>query len=385
MTEVTCVLDAKAGLGECPVWSAEEQALYWVDTVAPGLHRLDPATGTTRSWPMPKPIGSFALRENGGAVVALTDGFYAFDLVAGWLRFVAGPPSVPGTRFNDGNASPDGRFFACRMDVELLSRPLGALYRLDPDSSMHQVADGLLVSNGLGWSPDGKTMFHSDSKAKTIWAYDYREGEVSGRRVVVERVRRGEERVSHVQGWFFIHRLENVGATGLRRSWTDNLLWHHTTHLVDLGLWLIPGDDMTTTDARIRSVYSGYPPIEPRTGIPMELVLVIETLDDQTIVTTGSYDAREYINDTRAVTDRDSYRLDERRSTLYTGDGDHPIATEQENAELIASDFIAGVAEHREAAVPGWSVLPAMRVPHRVQGAWDVQNGKQIIPSRPVV
>jgi 2-hydroxy-4-carboxymuconate semialdehyde hemiacetal dehydrogenase len=205
------------------------------------------------------------------------------------------------------------------------------------------------------------------------------------RQPIVERVRRGEERVSHVQGRFFIHRLENVGATGLQRSWTDNLLWHHTTHLVDLGLWLVSGGDMTTTDARIRSVYSAYPPVEPRTGIPMELVLVIETHDDQTVVTTGSYYAREYVYDTLAVTDRDSYRVDERRSTLYTGDGEHPIATEQENAELIAPDFVAAVAEHRDPAVPGWSVLPAMRVLHRVQEAWDAKHGRQIIPGRPVV
>jgi len=106
---------------------------------------------------------------------------------------------------------------------------------------------------------------------------------------IVERIHRGEERVSHVQGRFFIHRLSNVGATGLQRSWTDNLLWHHTTHLIDFGLWMVCGGDMATADARIRNIYSAYPPIEPRTGIPMELVLVVETHDDQTIVCTGSY------------------------------------------------------------------------------------------------
>jgi sugar lactone lactonase YvrE len=188
MSDVTCVLDAKAELGECPVWSAEEQALYWVDSYAPALHRLDPATGATHTWPMPKPIGSFALRAAGGAVVALRDGFYVLDLDTGLLRFVAGPPPVPGTRFNDGKASPDGRFFAGTMDEERLSRPLGALYRLDPDGSLHLVLDGLIVSNGLAWSADGKTMFHSDSKGQVIWAYDYADGEVdvAGRRVVAE-------------------------------------------------------------------------------------------------------------------------------------------------------------------------------------------------------
>jgi Predicted dehydrogenases and related proteins len=202
---------------------------------------------------------------------------------------------------------------------------------------------------------------------------------------IVERVHRGEERVSHVQGRFFIHRLQNVGATGLQRSWTDNLLWHHTTHLTDFGLWMVSGGDMATVEDRIRAVHSVYPPIEPRTGIPMELVLVVQTHDDQTIVCTGSYYAHEYIYDTLAVTDRDSYRVDERRSTLTTSEGERPIPSEQQNAELIAPDFVDAVRAGREPAVPGWSVLPAMRVLHRVQEDWDAVHGRQVLPGRPVV
>lgn len=184
MAEVTCVLDAKAELGECPVWSAPEQALYWIDIRAPALHRTDPDSGATRSWPMPSRIGSFGLREAGGAVVALVDGFHLLDLDTGALTFVAGPEPVPGTRFNDGKVSPDGRFLAGTMDEQRLERPIAALYRLDPDGSLHQVVDGLIVSNGLAWSADGRTMFHSDSKAQVVWTYDYDpgSGEVANRR-----------------------------------------------------------------------------------------------------------------------------------------------------------------------------------------------------------
>src|SRR3954468_4777710 len=122
--EVTCVLDARAELGGGPgwggggggpVWSAEGQALYWVDIRAPALHRLDPDTGATRTWPMPSRIGSFGLRESRGAVVALADGFSLLDFDSGELTFVAGPDPVQGTRFNDGKVSPDGRFFAGTM------------------------------------------------------------------------------------------------------------------------------------------------------------------------------------------------------------------------------------------------------------------------------
>src|SRR3954470_5682022 len=130
--EVTCVLDARAELGECPVWAAEEQALYWVDIRAPALHRLELDTGATRTWPMPSRIGSFGLRASGGAVVALEDGFWLLDLDTGRLEFVTGPVGVQGTRFKEGKVSPDGRFFAGTMDEEKLSRPIAALFRLDP-------------------------------------------------------------------------------------------------------------------------------------------------------------------------------------------------------------------------------------------------------------
>jgi 2-hydroxy-4-carboxymuconate semialdehyde hemiacetal dehydrogenase len=201
---------------------------------------------------------------------------------------------------------------------------------------------------------------------------------------VVERVRRGEERVTHTHGRFFIHRLENVGATGLKRTWTDNILWHHTTHLVDFGLWMVSGGDMTTADDRVRNVYSFMPAVEPRTGIPMEVVLAVETIDDQSVLCTGSYYAGWRTYDMLAVTDRDSYHVDELASILTTSEGERPIPTEQENAELIAPEFVQAIKEGREPFVPGWSVLPAMRVLHRAQENWDAKYGKQVLPGRPV-
>ena len=204
------------------------------------------------------------------------------------------------------------------------------------------------------------------------------------RHEMVDRVRAGAERLHSVQGRFFIHRLQNVGATGLQRSWTDNILWHHTTHLVDVGLWAVSGADLRTAESRIRNVYAAYPAAEPRTGIPMELVLVVETHDDQTILCNGSYYAHHRIYDVLMVTDRDDYQVDELSSTLTTGEGTRPIPTEQDNAELIAPEFVEAVRDGREPFVPGWSVLPAMRVLHRVQEQWDATHGAQLIPGRPV-
>jgi 2-hydroxy-4-carboxymuconate semialdehyde hemiacetal dehydrogenase len=200
---------------------------------------------------------------------------------------------------------------------------------------------------------------------------------------VAARVAAGEERVYHTHGRFYIHRLSNVGATGLQRTWTDNILWHHSTHLVDIGLWIVSGGDMAGVESRIRNVFGFYPRIEPRTGIPMEVVIHIETTDNQSVIVTGSYYASWRIYDVLVTTDRDMYHVDELTSTVRVRDGQRPIPSEQDNAELIAPDFVRAVAEGRDPLVPGWSVLPTMRVLHRVQEAWDATYGKQTLPGRP--
>jgi sugar lactone lactonase YvrE len=174
-----CILDARAQIGESPVWSAEEQALYWVDILAPSLNRLEPATGARHSWRMPSSIGCLALTDTGAILVALRNGLHLFDPAREKLTFLVDPEAdkaggpIEGNRYNDGKVSPDGRLFVGTMDEAEMSRPRGGLYRFDPDGSAHAVRDGLVVSNGLAWSADGRTLFHSDSKAKRLWRSDY--------------------------------------------------------------------------------------------------------------------------------------------------------------------------------------------------------------------
>jgi 2-hydroxy-4-carboxymuconate semialdehyde hemiacetal dehydrogenase len=100
---------------------------------------------------------------------------------------------------------------------------------------------------------------------------------------------------------------------------------------------------------------------------------------------TGSYYAAWRIYDVLTTTDRDMYLVDELSSTLQSREETRPIPSEQENAELIAPDFVRAVAEGREPLVPGWSVLPTMRVLHRVQEDWDAKHGKQQLPGRPMI
>ena len=168
-----CALDIRASLGECPVWSGAEQVLYWVDINAPSLNRFDPATGENTVMPMPESIGCFALRAGGGFVVALRSGFWLATADGTLTRKVGEAPYDPTHhRFNDGRCDPHGRLFAGYMN-EARDANTAALVRLDPDFTQTQVLSGMTISNGLAWSPDGRTMYHADTPTRIVHAYDY--------------------------------------------------------------------------------------------------------------------------------------------------------------------------------------------------------------------
>ena len=176
-----CVKDVKASLGECPVWSVAEQVLYWVDINAPALHRFDPATGDDQTMPMPESIGCFALRRQGGFVVALRGGVWLARPDGTLERRIADAPYDPAHhRFNDG------RFWAGFMNEKRDANSAG-LVRMDRDYRVTPVLGDLMISNGLAWSPDSRTMYHADTPTRTIHAYafDAASGLPSQRRVLV--------------------------------------------------------------------------------------------------------------------------------------------------------------------------------------------------------
>ena len=169
----SCVLDARASLGECPVWAVAERVLYWVDINAPTLNRFDPATEVNRVMLMPESIGCFALREGGGFVVALRGGLWQAREDGSFAAKIADAPFDPAHhRFNDGRCDPQGRLLAGTMN-EARDAPSAGLWRLDPDGSLAPVLTGLTIANGLAFSPDGSTMYHADTPTRTIRAFDY--------------------------------------------------------------------------------------------------------------------------------------------------------------------------------------------------------------------
>ena len=114
----------------------------------------------------------------------------------------------------------------------------------------------------------------------------------------------------------------------------------------------------------------------------MECILSIETQRNQTLLVSGSYHSRERIYENVIVTDADSYRLDILRNQLVTGSGVQEVAAEKENLSLVTRDFVAAVREGRPPAVPGRSVLPAMRILDAAQQRWDAIYGRQSLPGR---
>jgi 2-hydroxy-4-carboxymuconate semialdehyde hemiacetal dehydrogenase len=194
---------------------------------------------------------------------------------------------------------------------------------------------------------------------------------------LLARLRSGEESLRHMAGRFFIHRLKNVGATGYERSWTDNILWHHFCHFVDLGMFLLDG-------AAVRRVQSFMPDVHPLTGIPMECVVLIEAEGDRSVLVHGSYHAAFRLYDKLIVTDRDTYNFDILAGTLTTRQGSAAIEDEKTNCARVTRDFVESVAAGREPLAPGRSALPAMRVLQSVQDEWDARHGARSLPGRPL-
>jgi sugar lactone lactonase YvrE len=174
---VDVVLDARARNGECPTWSAAEGVLYWCDTFAASLHRFDPRTGEDEAWAMPAWTGSFALGSGDRMLVALRTGMFCFDRSTTQLEpFAAVPFDARRFFWNDGKVDPRGRFWVGPGFAPLDRRgegPKGApLYRIEPDGVQTAKSPTVRISNGLAWSADGRTMYHADTMAQQVWAYD---------------------------------------------------------------------------------------------------------------------------------------------------------------------------------------------------------------------
>jgi sugar lactone lactonase YvrE len=177
MNELEHVLSVQDELGEGPMWHPDEGVLYWVDIDRRLVHRYDPASGAEATFEVAVPITVLRPREGGGFVTGTSKGFAFWDPRTGALEAIANPESDrPHNRFNDGAVDPRGRFWAGTMNQHEATAPDGCLYRLDGDCSVHTMATGFSVYNGTAWSPDGRTMYFTDTFRRTILACDFDAG-----------------------------------------------------------------------------------------------------------------------------------------------------------------------------------------------------------------
>ncbi len=180
-----CIADVGAILGEGPVWVARESALYWVDIVAGGLFRWSESDGAT-SIAISRPICSIVPRIGGGFIGGSYEGFVTIDDSFRLTALVDPEPDRPVNRMNDGKTDREGRFWAGTMDrFEKLAS--GALYRLDQDRSWAVIDDGYRVTNGPAFSPDGRTLYHTDSALQRIYCFDLdASGNASNKRIFAQ-------------------------------------------------------------------------------------------------------------------------------------------------------------------------------------------------------
>ena len=184
-------------VGESPVWHAGEQAWYWTDIAARTVWRLDAASGRVAGWATPEMVACMAPRAAGGLVAGMESGIFRLALQAGGdvvaERLAAPPPAelTAGMRFNDGRCDRQGRFWSGTMFMDMAAaRADGRLYRYDGQGLSQPLVAGLLTQNGLAWSPDGRTMYLSDShpQRQLVWAFDYDldDGVPSNRRLFID-------------------------------------------------------------------------------------------------------------------------------------------------------------------------------------------------------
>lgn len=171
-----------SALGESPMWHAESSALWWCDIPGRRLNRWTMADGAHRAWDLDSEASCCAPMLGGALLLAMRDGLWRFDPDSGRRERLAAPPyDTARQRFNDGKADPQGRFWVSTLDEP--REPRAALYRF-AGGRLDRLADGITVGNGLGWSPDGRTMLWSDTTSHRIFAFDFdpADGSLSRRR-----------------------------------------------------------------------------------------------------------------------------------------------------------------------------------------------------------
>lgn len=188
MSHVELLIDAKAIIGEGPIWDEEKQKLLWIDIMGKSLYVYDPANGRNQHYDVGQYVGTVVPWRDNELMLAVQDGFASYNLDTKQLHLITDPEAdKPHNRFNDGKCDPAGRFWAGTMALNSPTNE-GSLYCLDTDYSVSKKLSNVAISNGIIWSLDSKTMYYIDSLARNVRAYDYDidTGDIRHERILIE-------------------------------------------------------------------------------------------------------------------------------------------------------------------------------------------------------
>jgi sugar lactone lactonase YvrE len=167
------------------MWSVREQVLYWTDNLGGRIYRLEPESGTDQCFELGQNVMAIGLRAGGGLLLALAKELAFYEPGDELEPLLAVEQDQPRNRFNDGKVDRHGRYWAGTMNDVDWDAPSGALYRLDADFELSRLEDEVVCANGLGWSPDNRTLYFCESFRYAVFAYDFDPGAgaLSARRV----------------------------------------------------------------------------------------------------------------------------------------------------------------------------------------------------------
>jgi sugar lactone lactonase YvrE len=187
--EVEHLVSVQNEAGESPHWHADKKALYWADIVNPHIYKFIPETGQLQEFKLDIPVTGLGLRKNGGLILAAKNGLHLTGPKLSQLDFLIDPEKEkPNVRFNDGLVDPAGRYWAGTLNEVDFAADDGSLYRYTSDQGLMQMDQKLKGPNGMGWSPDQKTMYLTDCFAQLIYAYDYdlETGKIENRQIFAQ-------------------------------------------------------------------------------------------------------------------------------------------------------------------------------------------------------
>ena len=175
MNEPKQIVSAQNRLGETPIWEPEENALYWVDWGGLPTCRFEPDSGKFTTYPTTLPVTSLARRASGGWIAIAQNGLYGWEPKTNEYKLIYGPPEPDNLDmcYNDAAVDRQGRLLVGTVNMKDPFIPEGSLYRLDPDGSFHKLDTGYATANGIGLSPDGRTLYVTDQRHRRIMTYDY--------------------------------------------------------------------------------------------------------------------------------------------------------------------------------------------------------------------